>query len=86
MTPRLYADREGLPLDGAAVAVTRGRVHADDCARCETGADQVIQLTRTLRLDGDLDGGQRAALLEVAGKCPVHRTLEGEIDVVTVAG
>ena len=86
MTLRHYADRKGLPLAGAAVAVTHDRVHATDCARCETESGQVSRLTRTVRLDGALDEDQRARLLEIADKCPVHRTLEGEVDVVTVAG
>ena len=86
MTLRLYADRKGLPLAGAAVDVTHGRVHASDCARCEAEGGHIDRLTRTVRLDGDLDDRQRARLLEIADRCPVHRTLEGEIDVVTVEG
>ena len=83
MTLRLYADRKDLPLDAVSVAVTHERVHADDCAACETSDGYLDRLFRIVSIRGDLDKGQRARLLEIADRCPVHRTLEGEIDVVT---
>ncbi len=86
MTVRMYADRKGVALDGVGVAVTHARVHADDCERCATEGGHVSRLTRTVRLDGDLDAATRARLLEIADRCPVHKTLEGEIDVVTEEG
>lgn len=83
MTVRMYADRKGLPLSGVEVDVTHTSVHAADCARCETQEGRVSRLSRTLRFEGDLDAEQTARLAEIADRCPVHRTLEGEIDVVT---
>ena len=83
MTVRMYADRKGLPLQGVGVEVTHAKVHADDCADCETTDGHLDRLSRTLRFEGDLDETQTAKLAEIADKCPVHRTLEGEIDVVT---
>ena len=85
MTLRMYADRKGLALDAVDVAVTHAKVHADDCAACETAEGSLDRLTRTIRLDGSLDDVERARLLEIADRCPVHRTLEGEVDVVTEA-
>ncbi|WP_420457424.1 alpha/beta fold hydrolase [Rubrivirga sp.] len=86
MTVRMYADRKGVGLDGVGVTVTHARVHADDCERCATEGGHVSRLTRTVRLDGDLDDATRARLLEIADRCPVHKTLEGEIDIVTTEG
>lgn len=83
MTLRMYADRKGLALDGVVTEVSHAKVHADDCAHCATTAGHLDRLTRTIRLDGDLTDEQRRRLLEIADKCPVHRTLEGEIDVAT---
>lgn len=84
MTLRMYADRKGLPLAGVGVTVTHAHVHAADCARCESADGFVSRLTRTIRLDGDLTGNAQQRLLEIADRCPVHRTLEGEIEVVTL--
>ena len=85
MTVRMYADRKKLPLDGVGVTVSHARLHAADCEACSTGDGQISRLTRTVRLDGDLDEATRARLLEIADRCPVHRTLEGEIQIVTEA-
>ncbi|HEY9447638.1 MAG TPA: alpha/beta fold hydrolase [Burkholderiales bacterium] len=83
MTVRLYADRKQLPLDRIAVALQHHRVHAVDCAQCETGDVGIEQIDRVLTLDGDLDEAQRAKLVEIAGKCPVHRTLRSDVEVTT---
>ena len=83
MTLRMYADRKDLPLGAVVVDVTHAKIHADDCAACETEDGSLDRLTRTVRLDGDLDNAQRARLLEIADRCPVHRTLESEIHVAT---
>ena len=83
MTVRMYADRKGLALDGVGVEVTHERIHARDCAECETEDGALDRLTRTVRLDGDLDDATRQRMLEIADRCPVHRTLENEVDVVT---
>ncbi len=83
ITLRMYADRKGWPLDGVSVALDQQRVHAADCEDCETSEGFVHVIECELTLLGDLDETQRARLLEIADKCPVHRTLSGEIHVRT---
>ncbi|MEQ8604654.1 MAG: bifunctional alpha/beta hydrolase/OsmC family protein [Marivibrio sp.] len=83
MTIRMYADRKGWPLDYAAVRLQHEKVHAEDCADCETEGGKVDVIEREVTLEGELDAAQRAKLLEIADKCPVHRTLHGEIKVRT---
>ncbi len=83
MTLRMYADRKKWPLEGVTVQVEHDRLHAADCAACETKQGKIDRLRRTLTLDGPLDDGQRARLVEIADRCPVHRTLESEIIVET---
>ena len=81
MTLRMYADRKQWPLAGVRVALDHAKIHARDCADCETKDGKIDRIERRIRLAGDLDEEQRARLLEIADKCPVHRTLESEIDV-----
>ena len=83
MTLRMYADRKGWPLRGATVTLSHGRVHARDCEECEATAGRVDVIERTLALEGELDGEQRARLLEIADRCPVHRTLTNETRIRT---
>uniref|UniRef100_Q07QZ8 OsmC family protein n=1 Tax=Rhodopseudomonas palustris (strain BisA53) TaxID=316055 RepID=Q07QZ8_RHOP5 len=83
MTLRLYADRKALPLDLVTVTLAHSKVHAQDCAECETKAGLIDQLERVITLDGALDTEQRGKLMEIADKCPVHRTLTSEIRIVT---
>jgi putative redox protein len=83
MTLRMYADRKGWPLEGITVHVEHDRLHADDCATCDTDEGHIDRLRRTLTLDGPLDDEQRTRLVEIADRCPVHRTLEGEIVIDT---
>jgi uncharacterized OsmC-like protein/predicted alpha/beta hydrolase family esterase len=83
MTLRLYAERKALPLERVTVSLTHAKIHAADCADCETGEGMLDRIERKVRLEGNLDAAQRAKLIEIAEKCPVHRTLESEIDVVT---
>ncbi len=75
ITLRMYADRKGWPLEQVAVAVRHSREHAADCAQCEEGVPADV-FERALTLSGPLDADQRQRLLEIADKCPVHRTLE----------
>jgi uncharacterized OsmC-like protein/alpha-beta hydrolase superfamily lysophospholipase len=84
MTLRLYADRKQLPLKRAVVRLQHNKIHAADCADCETKEGMVDHIERVITLEGDLDAEQRARLMEIADKCPVHRTLESEIDIHTV--
>ncbi len=83
MTIRMYARRKKWPLDGVSVDVSHDKVHAEDCEDCEDKGAKIDVFRRVIRLEGDLDAEQRAKLKEIAGKCPVHRTLEGTIRVET---
>jgi uncharacterized OsmC-like protein len=83
MTLALYARRKGWPLDGVTVRLTHSRIHAQDCADCETKEGKLDQIERELVLSGRLDETQRAKLAEIADKCPVHRTLTSEIKIRT---
>jgi len=83
MTLRIYAERKGLPLDGVSVSLTHSKVHAQDCESCETKEGMIDRIDRAITLDGALDASQRAKLAEIADKCPVHRTLESEIEIRT---
>jgi putative redox protein len=83
MTLRLYAERKGWPVEQIRVALDHRRIHAEDCADCETKAGLVDEISREIELEGPLDDGQRARLLEIADRCPVHRTLTSEIVIRT---
>ena len=84
MTIRMYARRKDWPLEHVSVDVAHDRIHAEDCAGCESRTGKVDRFRRVVRIEGDLDAGQRARLMEIADRCPVHRTLEGEVAVETV--
>lgn len=84
MTLRMFADRKKWPLEEVHVVVTHDRVHADDCEDCEHTEGHIDVLTRTLEMTGDLDDGQRNKLQRIADRCPVHKTLEGQLEVRTV--
>jgi len=83
MTIRLYAERKGLPLRRVEVKLRHSRIHATDCAECETREGMLDRIERAITLEGDLDAAQRARLMEIADKCPVHRTLTSEINIRT---
>jgi putative redox protein len=85
MTMRLYADRKALPLERVTVTLRHSKIHATDCAECETKTGMLDQIDRVIHMDGALDGEQRQKLMEIADKCPVHRTLESEIHIITGA-
>ena len=84
MTLRLYADRKQLPLRRVQVRLRHEKIHATDCAECETKEGMIDRIERAITLEGDLDADQRARLMEIADKCPVHRTLKSEVDIRTV--
>jgi uncharacterized OsmC-like protein/pimeloyl-ACP methyl ester carboxylesterase len=83
MTVRMYAQRKGWPLAGVSVSLRHSRIHAADCANCESDAGKIDRIVRVIRLDGDLDEHQRQRLFEIADRCPVHRTLRSEIVIET---
>jgi putative redox protein len=85
MTMRLYAERKSLPLERVTVTLKHSRIHAEDCAECETKAGMLDQIDRVIAMEGALDDEQRQRLMEIADKCPVHRTLTSEIRIVTQA-
>src|SRR5215472_11000713 len=84
MTLRLYAERKQLLLKQTTVRLRHDKIHASDCAECETKEGMVDRIERAITLEGDLNAEQRARLMEIADKCPVHRTLESEINIRTV--
>jgi putative redox protein len=79
MTVSLYAKRKGWPLEGVEVLLHHDKIHAADCADCETREGKIDRITRDVRLEGPLDDAQRARLLDIARRCPVGRTLSSEI-------
>ena len=83
MTLRLYADHKKLPLERVSVRLMHNRIHAEDCLNCETKEGMVDRIDRNITMEGPLDAEQRKRLLEIADKCPVHRTLESEIEIRT---
>ena len=83
MTLRLYAERKSLPLERVTVRLSHSKIHAADCEACETKEGMLDRIERAITLEGALDDEQRARLLEIADKCPVHRTLTSEIEIKT---
>ena len=82
---RMYADRKSLPLDRITVTLNHSKIHAEDCAECETKEGMLDQFDRVISMEGELDADQRKRLMEIADKCPVHRTLTSEVHIVTKA-
>ena len=81
MTVALYARRKGWPLAEVTVRLRHSRVHAVDCTECETKEGHIDRIEWGFRLSGELMDEQRTRLLEIAQRCPVHRTLVSEIDI-----
>lgn len=81
MTVALYARRKQWPLEDVKVSLHHSRIHAKDCEDCETKNGLLDHIDMKVELTGPLSEEQRAKLLEIAGKCPVHRTLKSEIKV-----
>ncbi len=84
MTVRLYADHKQIPLQRTQVRLHHEKIYATDCAECETKEGKIDHIDRVITFEGELTAEQRARLLEIADKCPVHRTLKSEIDIRTL--
>ena len=83
MTLRMYAERKGLALERVEVRLSHGRLHAKDCEDCETKEGMLDEIRSDIHLEGDLDEAQRMRIIEIAARCPVHRTLSSEIKIRT---
>jgi putative redox protein len=83
MTLSLYARRKAWPLEGVVVTLRHQKIHARDCADCETKIGKIDRIDTEIQLLGTLDDTQRQRLLEIAERCPVHRTLTSEIQIRT---
>lgn len=83
MTVRMYAGRKGWPLEQVRVTLRHSRIHAKDCADCETTGGWIDHIDRDIELAGDLDDAQRQRLLHIAERCPVHQTLTSEVNIAT---
>ena len=87
MTLHAYAKRKQLPVTGIRVLVRHAKVHATDCEDCEDSAGaRIDRLESTIWIEGDIPDAARQRLLQIAGHCPVHRTLAGSVQIVTRAG
>jgi uncharacterized OsmC-like protein/pimeloyl-ACP methyl ester carboxylesterase len=86
MTLRMYADFKKLPLEGVRVKVRHAKIHAADCASCETKEGKIDRIEREIEVLGPLTEDQRLRLLEIADRCPVHKTLTSEIEIVSRLG
>jgi uncharacterized OsmC-like protein len=85
MTISLYARTKKWPLESVTIHLRHSRIHAADCRECETKMGKIDRIERKIHLIGSLEPEQHEKLLEIADKCPVHRTLKSEIDIQTTA-
>ena len=85
MTVGMYARRKAWPLEEVTVHLRHSKIHATDCAECETKEGMLDRIERDIHFSGSLTDEQRSKLLEIANKCPVHRTLTSEIKIETRA-
>ncbi len=83
MTIGMYARRKGWPVEAITVHLTHSKIHATDCAECDSQEGMLDRIEREIHVTGPLAAEQRAKLLEIANKCPVHRTLTSEVDIET---
>lgn len=83
MTLHMYARHKKWPLEAVRAEIRHSKIHAEDCENCETRTGKIDRFERLLRLKGDLSDEQRQRLLQIADRCPVHRTLHEEVDIRT---
>ena len=83
MTVRMYAEHKNIPLQSVSVTLRHDKIHARDCESCETREGKIDRIDRELTIEGPLDDATRQKLLEIANKCPVHRTLHSEVWIET---
>ncbi|MCB1775922.1 MAG: OsmC family protein [Candidatus Competibacteraceae bacterium] len=83
MTLRMYAERQKWPLERVTVTLRHTKIHAQDCANCATQQGQIDRIEREIEVEGALDAAMRTRLLEIADRCPVHRTLQSEVLIET---
>ena len=83
MTVAMYARRKAWPLEEVTVSLRHSKIHATDCAECETKEGMLDRIERDVHFTGPLTDEQRSKLMDIANKCPVHRTLTSEIDIRT---
>jgi uncharacterized OsmC-like protein len=83
MTLRMYAERKQWPLKGVQVRLAHSKIHAEDCTACDTKEGMLDRIDAEISLIGDLSDDQRQRLMEIADRCPVHRTLVSEIEIRT---
>ena len=89
MTLRMYVERKKWPLQGVQVRLTHSKIYAEDCVTCDTKQGTLDQIDAEISLFGDLSEDQRQRLMEIADRCPIHRTLISEMHIrttLTVAG
>jgi len=83
MTMRLYAERKGIAAERFTLRLSHHRIHAEDCADCESKQGTIGEITRDITIDGAVSDDERARLLAIADRCPVHATLTHEIKIRT---
>lgn len=83
MTIKMYADFKNIPLESVEIELEHSRDHAEDCGNCSNDENRIDVIDRAIILRGELTDAHRQKLLEIAEKCPVHKTLENRIDIHT---
>lgn len=86
ITMQMYAQRKGWPLTAVHIDLQHSREHRDDCATCNNAENRIDVIDGAITMEGDLDQDQRERLMEIANKCPVHRTLTNRLDIHILSG
>jgi uncharacterized OsmC-like protein len=81
MTMRPYAERKGINAERCSIRLSHRRIHAEDCADCDTKEADIGEITREITIEGDVPEAARARLMEIADRCPVHQTLTHETKI-----